>query len=164
MTGLMRTRIGRRAGDLARRAGGSALGVKLIRRIVSPLQRWLYRVSKGRLSLTGRAPVALLTTIGRRTGRSRTVPVFYVRDGRRFAICNVRPPGERTNPWVLNLSALPYAEVETAGQRTRSSARLATDREMDELWPRFVEIWPAFERFAGAGGERTVFILEKKEG
>lgn len=164
MTGLMSAGMGRRGGNLARRAGGSALGVKLIRRVISPLQRRLYRVSKGRLSLTGGAPVALLTTTGRRTGRSRTVPVFFVPHGRRFAVCNVKPPGERINPWVLNLSALPYAKVETAGRLFRCSARLATEREMDELWPRFVEIWPAFERFAEAGGERTVFVLEKEEG
>lgn len=160
MASRMSATLVRRAGDLARRAGGSAFGVKMIRRLVAPLHRWLYRMSRGRIALTGRAPTLLLTTIGRRTGRARTVPVFYLRDGARYLVCNVRPPGERTNPWVLNLLALPQAEIEIAGRTLPCSARASTTAELDEFWPRFVEIWPAFGRFAEAGGERTVFVLE----
>src|SRR3954471_18133372 len=40
------------------------------------LDAWLYRRSRGRLSIAGPAlfPVLLLTTTGRRTGRPRTTP------------------------------------------------------------------------------------------
>ncbi|MGZ4547338.1 MAG: hypothetical protein ACXVXT_18275, partial [Blastococcus sp.] len=59
-------RVGAAALDVVRRLGATRLGVLLIGRVVSPLQRVLYRKSGGRLSLTGRAPVLLLTTVGRR--------------------------------------------------------------------------------------------------
>ena len=62
--------------------GSDRLGVLVVGRVVSPLQRALYRASGARLSLTGRAPVLLLTTTGRRTGLPRTVPLFYVHDER----------------------------------------------------------------------------------
>ena len=47
---------------LAQRIGSTRLGVLAIGRVFSPLQRWLYRTTGGRMSLTGRAPVLLLTT------------------------------------------------------------------------------------------------------
>jgi F420H(2)-dependent quinone reductase len=87
------------------RFGGTRLGVRAIKHVVTPLQLLLFRHTGGRLSLTGRAPVLVLTTTGRRTGELRTVPAFYLRDGDRYALCNVRPPNERMNPWVLNVLA-----------------------------------------------------------
>lgn len=93
----------------AQRLGGTRVGVLAIGWVVSPLQRQLYRRTGGRFSLTGRAPVLLLTTTGRRTGKARTVPLLYLRDGNRVVICNVNPGFERPNPWVLNLRAQPRA-------------------------------------------------------
>ena len=82
---------------------------------VSPLQRSIYRGTRGRVSLTGRLPVLLLTTTGHHSGKPRTVPVFYLRSGDSFVICNVRPPGERANPWVSNVRADPKVSLEISG-------------------------------------------------
>src|SRR5262245_39323809 len=98
--------------EQARRLGGTRWGVQAIGRVVSPLQRQLYRSTGGRFSLTGSAPVLLLTTIGHRTGRGRTVPLLYLRDGGRLVVCNVNPGFERTNPWVVNLRAQPNARAQ----------------------------------------------------
>jgi len=51
--------IGQALRGLAQRLGGTRVGVLAIGRVVSPLQRALYRRTGGRLSLTGRAPVLL---------------------------------------------------------------------------------------------------------
>lgn len=142
------------------RAGGSRPGVVFIGRVVSPLQRMLLRASGGRVSLTGRAAVLLLTTTGRRTGRPRTVPLFYLRDGEALVVCNVTPPGERTNPWTLNLRADPGATVEVDGERIACLAREASTTEIERLWPDLVETWPAYRRFFERGGRRSVFVLE----
>jgi len=40
--------------------------------------------------------VLLLTTTGRRTGKPRTTPVFYVRSGAGYIVCNVRAVFELT--------------------------------------------------------------------
>jgi deazaflavin-dependent oxidoreductase (nitroreductase family) len=97
------------------------------------LQRSLYRHSGGRLSLTGRAPVLLLTTTGRRTGKDRTVPLLYVRDGDALAICNVNPGRERPNPWTLNLRASPLARVQLGPDVFAVRAREATGDELERL-------------------------------
>jgi deazaflavin-dependent oxidoreductase (nitroreductase family) len=146
--------------DLIRRAGTTRLGVLAIGRIVSPLQRALHRTTGGRISLTGRAPVLLLTSTGRRTGLPRTVPLLYVRDGERFIVCNVNPGFERTNPWVLNIQADPRARIQIGRQILPVTARPANDAELERFWPRLVRLWPAYRTFEERGGRRAVFVLE----
>jgi len=144
----------------ARRLGGTRLGVLAIGRVISPVQRHLYRWTGGRISLTGPAPVLLLTATGRHTGRARTVPLFYIRDGHRLVICNVNPGFERPNPWTLNLHADPHARVQIGRDIITVRARTAADHELDRYWPKLTEIWPAYQIFYDKGGKRTLFILE----
>jgi deazaflavin-dependent oxidoreductase (nitroreductase family) len=152
--------IGQALRGLAQRLGGTRVGVLAIGRIVSPLQRQLYRKTGGRLSLTGRAPVLLLTTTGRRTGKARTVPLLYLRDGDRLVICNVNPGFERPNPWVVNLRAHPHAQVQIGRGTTSMSARPTSDDELGRYWPQLTRLWPAYQAFYDQGGKRSVFVLE----
>jgi F420H(2)-dependent quinone reductase len=154
------SRTGNTILGLAQRLGGTRLGVLAIGRVGSPLQRLLYRWTGGRLSLTGRAPVLLLTTIGRRTGKARTVPLLYIRDGDRLVICNVNPGFERPNPWILNLRAGPDAQVQIGRGTVRVRARAASEDELDRYWPQLTQIWPAYQAFYDKGGKRSVFVLE----
>jgi F420H(2)-dependent quinone reductase len=97
-----------------RRLGGTPLGVWAIKHVVTPLLRWIYRMSDGqRLSSGGLVgPILLLTTTGRRTGKERTTPLLYLRECQRLIICNVNPGFERPNPWTLNLRARPVVRVQ----------------------------------------------------
>ena len=143
-----------------RTLGATRLGVLLIGRVISPLQRWLLRRTNGRVSLTGRAPILLLTTTGRKTGQPRTVPLFYLRDGSRYVVCNVNPGFERPNPWTLNLRSRPHAQIEVGGDTIQTVAREATSDEVARYWPALVELWPAYRRFFAQGGTRSIFVLE----
>jgi deazaflavin-dependent oxidoreductase (nitroreductase family) len=144
----------------AQRLGGTRPGVVVIGGVVSPLQRQLYRGTGGRLSLTGRAPVLLLTTTGRRTGKARTVPLLYLRDGDRVVICNVNPGLERPNPWVLNLRAQPRAHIQIGRSTLTVTARATSGNEVDCYWPRLAQLWAAYQIFYDRGGKRSVFVLE----
>jgi F420H(2)-dependent quinone reductase len=142
------------------RLGGTRLGVWAIKHVVAPLQLSVHRYTCGRLSLRGRAPVLLLTTSGRRTGKLRTVPVFYLRDGDRYVVCNVRPPHERTNPWVLNVLANPRVRLTLHGETVDGQARRADESEVDRYWPTLVRLWPAYRSFREAGGDLSIFVFE----
>jgi F420H(2)-dependent quinone reductase len=143
-----------------RRVGNTRVGVLVIGRVFSPLQRRLYRLTGGRISLTGGAPVLLMTTTGRRSGLPRTVPLLYVRDGDRLVICNVNPGFERPNPWTLNLRAQPRAQVQVGAETFSVTSHEATGDELESYWPQLTQIWPAYETFYKNGGKRSVFILE----
>jgi len=96
----------------------------------------------------------LLTTIGRRTGKQHTTPVFHLQDGERIILCNVTSGGERANPWTLNLRAHPLARVQLGAQVRTYRARAATEAELERYWPQLLRVWPAYERFYRQGGRR----------
>ncbi|CAA9442350.1 MAG: hypothetical protein AVDCRST_MAG78-2526 [uncultured Rubrobacteraceae bacterium] len=67
------------------RPNGKAIIVA--QRAATKLHSFVYRVTDGRVG--GRmlgAPVLLLTTTGRKSGRERTVPLFYLKDGEDMAV------------------------------------------------------------------------------
>jgi deazaflavin-dependent oxidoreductase (nitroreductase family) len=144
------------------RLGSTQLGVWTIKHIISPLQRWLFKLTGGRLfySRGKGSQILLLTTHGRRTGKDRATPVFFLRDGSRIIICNVNPGFQSTNPWVLNLRANPHAGVQIDAKIYACLAREAAEDEINQYWPRLLEIWPAYQVHFSKSGKRAIFILE----
>lgn len=147
---------------LLQRWGATRVGVWSIKHLVAPIDCWLYRRTAGRFVTTGRplAPLLLLTTTGRRTGKRHTTPVFYLRDGARLVLCNVTPAGERPNPWKLNLIAHPRAEVEIGATHQVFQARVATPVEVEHYWPRLLQLWPAYQTHYAHSGQRLIFVLD----
>ncbi|MFN8465081.1 MAG: nitroreductase/quinone reductase family protein [Caldilineaceae bacterium] len=143
--------------------GATRIGVWAIKHVAAPLDRWLYRRTRGKFLSTGKpaGPILLLTTTGRRSGQPRTTPVFYLRDGSRLVICNTNPGFERTNPWVLNLRALPTATVQVDAHTYNCRAREADAAELAHYWPLLTRMWPAYQEHYNRSGQRTVFILQK---
>lgn len=120
----------------------------LMLRAFSVLNRGLYRASNGRIGgrIAG-APVLLLTTTGRTSGKPRTVPLAYLED--RDALVVVASYGGRpTDPaWLRNIRANPDVEVEVGSERRRMRARVASSEERTRLWPGVVEMYPTYERY-----------------
>jgi len=148
---------------MIRRLGSTPVGVWAIKHLVSPLHKRIYRLTAGKGLPLGisRSKTLLLTTRGRRSGKDRTTPVFYLRDGNRIIICNVNPGFESTNPWVLNLRAHPIARAQIGGEIAEYRAREVSDAEIESYWPRLIALWPAYQAHFERSGQRTVFILER---
>lgn len=107
-------------------------------RVASRLHSALYRLSRGRLGgRLGKSPVLLLTTTGRTSGKERTVPLLYLRDGERLAVVASYGGDERSPAWFHNLVAHPDVAVEIEGVRRKMRAEQADPAEKDRLWPRF---------------------------
>jgi deazaflavin-dependent oxidoreductase (nitroreductase family) len=126
------------------------------------IDRLMHRLTRGRLFPTGTvAPVLLLTTTGRRSGRSRTTPVIYIRDGERFVITSQDLGSEsRRAAWPLNLDANPEAQVKIGSEVIACRARRIDNAEATRYWPRLVEVWPAHETYLERSGRRHTFLLE----
>ena len=124
----------------------------------------VYRLTRGRLmGKVGRAPVALVTTTGRKSGQPRTAPVLYMRDGERLVVIGSNAGNVRAPAWALNLAANPEADVQVRGDRWAVRARIAEGPEREELWRRMNEQYTGFDAYA----ERTsrdikVFVLEPR--
>ena len=88
---------------------------------------WVYRVSGGRvMGKMGPAPVLLLTTTGRKSGRRRTVPLLYLKDAEKIVIVASLGGAPRHPAWYLNLEANPAVELQIGKQRFAAEARTAS--------------------------------------
>jgi deazaflavin-dependent oxidoreductase (nitroreductase family) len=118
-------------------------------RAMSALNVWAYRLSGGRLGgrFPGGAPVCLLTTTGRRSGRPRTAPLLYLEDGDRVALVASKGGMSRHPTWYLNCVANPEVGLEIGRERRRMRARTASAAEKTELWPRLVEMYPSYATY-----------------
>lgn len=127
------------------------------------LDRALYRLSGGRLTLSGQAaPLMLLTTKGRKSGKDRTVPLFYVRDGERLVASCENFGLRATSGWPVNLRAHPYATIQIGSRRAEYRARPATPEEYDRYVPRLLADWPAHETYRERSGVRHVVVFEPR--
>ena len=105
------------------------------------LHKLLYTLSGGRLGARmGWIDVALVTTIGRKTGRSHTVPIacYPFRDS--VAVSASNSGMERHPAWYLNMRANPKVTVQLGRERFEATAEDVPETEREALWARVVEI------------------------
>ena len=79
--------------------------MQLIAKAVLWLHVSLYQLTNGRIGgrFIAGSPILLLTTIGRRTGKRRTRPLAYVRDGERYVLCASNGGSPAHPGWYHNL-------------------------------------------------------------
>lgn len=118
-------------------------------RLASAANAWVYRLSGGRVGgkFRGGAPVMLLTTIGRKSGRHRTAPLLYLRNDDDVIVVASQAGMSRHPVWFLNLEANPEVEVEIGSERTKMIARRASDEEKAGLWPKLVAMYPDYGQY-----------------
>jgi deazaflavin-dependent oxidoreductase (nitroreductase family) len=100
-----------------------------------------------------------LRTIGRRTGRSRRTPLYYVEDGESRAVITSNAGRDRDPAWWLNLQAQPDAEIDVGKQTLPVRARRSTRAEHDRLWPRFVAGLKNYEAYRRKTERELVIII-----
>jgi deazaflavin-dependent oxidoreductase (nitroreductase family) len=89
----------------------------------------------------------LLNTVGRKSGKKRTSPLLYVKDGEDFVIIASKG-GASTHPaWFLNLKANPEATVEVGDREVRVRAEEADAEEKARLWQKMVEMYPTYDDY-----------------
>jgi deazaflavin-dependent oxidoreductase (nitroreductase family) len=117
-------------------------------RRLSRLHAAVYRLTGGVLGrrLVGN-DMLLLTTRGSRTGRRRTVPLLYLRDGETVIVI-ASWGGRPQNPdWYGNLAAQPRATVQVRSRVWAVRARTATPAERESWWPRIVAAYPGYRAY-----------------
>jgi deazaflavin-dependent oxidoreductase (nitroreductase family) len=107
------------------------------------------------------APVLVLVTIGRKSGKVRQTPLLYVSDGERIVLLAANAGNDRTPAWWLNLRAAETVEILIRGRRRRMRWHEAEGEEHDRLFAAFVDIYPPSEHYVGFTERRLpVVVLE----
>ena len=109
----------------------------------------VYEKSGGRLMgrLMG-LDMLLLTTRGRKSGLSRTLPLACFRDGERLVVVASNNGQDSDPAWWRNLQARPEASVQLGREHFPVRAELATGAERERLWAWLVERNPMYARYA----------------
>ncbi len=107
-----------------------------------------YRANGGRV--TGQfagAPLLLLTTTGAKSGRARTMPLVYSRDGDHLVVIASKG-GAPTNPdWYHNLVANPEVTVELGAETFRARASVPGEPERTRLYDQQATLMPGFAEY-----------------
>lgn len=128
----------------------------------------LYRRSGGRLG--GRLPgwrearILLVDHVGAKSGTRRTSPLIYHEHGDAVAVVGSKA-GQPTNPaWFHNLRAHPNATIQIGVDVRSVRARLANDEEREQLWPKLVDTFPAYDLYQrnSKGRKLPVVILDPR--
>lgn len=148
---------------MAQRKPYTPLQEKIADFFIKPMSRantWVYRRTGGRIG--GRfprgAPVLLLTTVGRVSGRPRSVPLLYLAQGDELVVVASKGGMSRHPLWYRNLEAHPEAEVEVGSETRQVRARRAGDAEKAQLWPRLVAMYRDYDHYQ-ARTDRNIPVL-----
>ena len=117
-------------------------------RVVGGAHTLVYRASGGRVGarIWGLS-ILLLTTRGRKTGRPRTTPLCFLRDGEDLVVVASNGGMDWFPSWWLNLLREPRATIQVGRTRCPIRAREATPEERARLWAQLTSIAPGYLKY-----------------
>jgi len=115
---------------------------------VTKVHRAIYQRTDGRVGarLAG-LPMCLLTTVGRKSGLPRTLPLACFPDGNDIIVVASNGGQNHDPAWWLNLKEQPEAEVQLGREHRQMTASRATTEEHARLWPWLMQHNPAYARY-----------------
>lgn len=135
-------------------------------------QVWLFRRTNGRVGNKWRigagfrkpVPTLLLEHTGRKSGATFTTPLLYLVDGPNLVVVASQGGLPKNPQWYPNLVASPDTVVHLPKRRAVPvRARTATGDERAELWPKLVELYADFAKYAvWTDREIPVVVLEPR--
>jgi len=111
----------------------------------------------------GPVPCLLLTTVGRRSGKKQTSPMFYSTAGEAYVVAGSKGGADTQPGWYLNLRANPVVEVQVGREQFTARARVATGKEREQLWEQMVQLCALYRDYQKkTKREIPVVVLEKQ--
>ena len=128
-------------------------------RYMSRANKWLYHLTGGRLGGTFfGAPVMFLTTVGRKSGEPRTVPLLCLAEDETLVTVASKGGMSHHPLWYRNLAANPAVEVEFQGRQRAMTAHTATPEEKRTWWPKLCAMYPDYADYQ-ARTERDIPVV-----
>lgn len=138
-------------------------------RMIWIAHRAAYSITRGRFGLRPSTEtqwgMLRLTSVGRRSGKTRVAIVGYIVDGPNLVVPAMNGWAEPEPAWWLNLQARPDATVELSDGRREVTAHAAVGEERDRLWKRFVDLGSSAFNDASAAlrsKETALVVLEPR--
>jgi len=107
----------------------------------------------------GLLPTLLLITKGRKSGELRPLPLIYKKVGDAYVIIASKGGAPAHPAWYLNLMDEPNCEIRVASESMQAAARTADGEERETLWAELAEIYPPYNDYQQAAGERLIPVV-----
>lgn len=124
-----------------------------------------YEASNGERGNTLRdtgMPIIVMTTVGRKTGKVRKVPLMKVEHNGEYAIIASKGGAPKNPAWVANLLADPKVMIQDGPEPFDAVVRLVEGAERDEWWERSVAAYPPYAEYqAKTDRQIPVFIASR---
>jgi deazaflavin-dependent oxidoreductase (nitroreductase family) len=95
----------------------------------------------------GMIPTLLLTTVGRKSGKSLTMPLIFGRSGKDYVIVASKGGAPSHPAWYLNLEASPEVRLQVRAEKFAARARTAQGAERASLWTKMVDIFAPYAQY-----------------
>ncbi|MGL5851873.1 MAG: nitroreductase/quinone reductase family protein, partial [Phycicoccus sp.] len=125
-------------------------GSWLVRHVAAHADPHLFRWSGGRMTITGvpTVPMLVLTTTGRRSGRTRSVQLAHLAEPAGSWLVVGSAMGQDHDPgWVRNLRAEPHAHVILPGRELDVTATELSREEKMQHWPALARTVPQLRTY-----------------
>jgi deazaflavin-dependent oxidoreductase (nitroreductase family) len=107
-----------------------------------------FRKNKGKVGgYFAGAPLLLLHTVGKKSGKAHVTPVMYLKDGDRYIVFGSKAGHDFHPHWFLNLKASPDVKAEIGDETLDLHAVEITGPERDALYKRQVAAFPTFGEY-----------------
>lgn len=107
-------------------------------------------------------PTLLLTTVGRRSGASHTMPLIYGEVDGKYVIIGSKGGAPTQAAWYLNLCAQAQVELQVGPEVFAARARTAQGAERASLWQHMAALYPPFLDYQNkTSREIPVVVLER---
>ena len=140
----------------------SSKGLRSFIHIMSKLHLFVYRLSGGlltsRMTLRG-GGMLLLTTIGSKSGKERTVPLLYIKDANDIAIIASYGGLDQYPGWWWNLKANPEAQVQIREKTIKVRAEQADAATRSRLWPVFNKVFAGYKEYQSRTDREIPIVL-----
>ncbi len=104
-------------------------------RIFMAINAFLIRISRGRIGTQlGKQTILVLTTVGRKSGQPRNVPIAYFFHEGKYLVVESNWGKDTHADWYLNLQRQSRASIEVKGRTINVNASFAEGEEYARLW------------------------------
>jgi deazaflavin-dependent oxidoreductase (nitroreductase family) len=106
--------------------------------------------------------ILLLTTTGRKSGKTSTTPLIYEADGDRYVIVASKGGAPEHPGWYLNLQKTPEVELQVKDEVFPARASTAEGEERERLWKLVAQQWPDYDAYQEKTDRKIpVVVLER---
>lgn len=111
----------------------------------------------------GPVQTLLLTTIGRKTGQPRIMPLIYGKVDEGYIIIASKGGAPQHPDWYVNLEANPEVEVQVARDKFKARAETVSGPKRKEYWDLMLPIWPHYADYQTKTDREIPVVLLRRQ-